>query len=270
VIAREELERELRALAASLEWPPEPDLTGRVRDRIGPPAEAQGADPSPRDSDRGRAPTPWRRARRAPTWVPRGLRSPLGAAAVALLALLVATALVPPARSAVLRVLGLTHSARIVRAPGPPTVTRAPLDLGRPLPLADARRRLAFRIRFPAALAPPARVRYSSRIAGGAVTLSWPRGEALTEFQGAGTPFLEKFAQESTRVRRVSVGETFGYFLSGAPHVVVVLDRNGAPVQGTRALVRGNVLLWDAGGIAFRLETRRGLRGALALARSVR
>jgi hypothetical protein len=41
-------------------------------------------------------------------------------------------------------------------------------------------------------------------------------------------------------------------------------------VRGERALVRANVLLWDAGGLSFRLETRRDLAGALAVARSLR
>jgi hypothetical protein len=238
-----ELERDLRALGTAIDWPATPDLAPAVRARL----------------------TPRPPARRR--FVPR---SPLVAAAAVLLALLVATALVPEARSAVLRVLGLTEAARIVRAPRPPEVTRAPLDLGRRTTLADARRQVAFAVRIPAALGPPSGVQLSRRIAGGAVTLRWPGGDALTEFEGEGTPFLEKFATQDARVRRVTVGATFGYFLDGAPHEVVVLDRNGAAVQSTRALVRGAVLLWDAGGLAYRLETRAGLHHALGVARSVR
>jgi hypothetical protein len=233
------LELELRALAGALDWPPQPDLAPAVSARM-------------------RA----ARRRRRPA-----LR-PLAVAAAALLILLAATALVPPARSAVLRVLGVTHAARIVRAPQPPRVSRGPLELGRPVALAEARRRAPF-LRLPARLGEPDAARYSDRLAGGAVTLRWAGGDALTEFEGRGTPFLTKFAASATRVRRVGVGTTFGYFLDGAAHDVVVMDRNGVPVQGTRALVRGNVLLWDAGGIAYRLETRRGLRHALAVAASL-
>ncbi|HEX4690872.1 MAG TPA: hypothetical protein VH276_09270 [Solirubrobacteraceae bacterium] len=238
------IEQELRALGAALEWPQTPDLVPAVRARMAP------------------APP----ARRRWRWRPHG---PLALAAAVLLVLVVATALVPPARSAVLRVLGLTGSARIVQAPRAPDVSRGPLDLGRPIALAEARRRAPF-LRLPAALGAPAQARWSDRLAGGAVTLRWTDGDALTEFQGRGIPFLEKFASQPTRVRRIRVGTAPGYFLDGAPHEVLVMDRNGIPIQGTRALVRGNVLLWDAGPIAYRLETRRGLRHALAVATSVR
>jgi hypothetical protein len=237
------IDQELRALGAAIEWPQTPDLVPAVRERMAP------------------APRPRRRR-----WRPHG---PLAlAAALLLLVVIVATALVPPARSAVLRVLGLTGSARIVQAPRAPDVSRGPLDLGRPVALADARRRAPF-LRLPTALGAPAQVRYSAALAGGAVTLRWAGGDALTEFQGRGVPFLEKFAGAAARVRGVSVGAARGYFLDGAPHEVLVMDRNGVPIQGTRALVHGNVLLWDAGGIAYRLETRRGLRHALAVAASL-
>jgi hypothetical protein len=235
------IEQELRALGAALEWPETPDLVPAVRARM----------------------APVRRPRRR--WRPHG---PLALAAAVLLVVIVATALVPPARSAVLRVLGLTGSARIVQAPRAPDVSRGPLELGRPIALAEARRRAPY-LRLPAGLGAPAQVRWSDRLAGGAVTLRWANGDALTEFQGRGIPFLEKFAGQATRVRHVRVGAARGYFLDGAPHEVLVMDRNGIPVQGTRALARGNVLLWDAGPIAYRLETRRGLRHALAVAASL-
>jgi hypothetical protein len=234
------IEQELRALGAVLEWPETPDLIPAVHARM--------------------SPAPPRRR-----WRPHG---PLALAAAVLLVAIVATALVPPARSAVLRVLGITGAARIVQAPRAPDVSRGPLDLGRPLALGDARRRAPF-LRLPAALGAPVQVRWSDALAGGAVTLRFRGGDALTEFEGRGIPFLEKFAGAATRVRHVRVGVARGYFLDGAPHEVLVMDRNGVPVQGTRALVRGNVLLWDAGGIAYRLETRRGLRHAQAVAGSL-
>ena len=248
---RETIERDLRALAAEAEWPPTPDLVAAVRARL-----AREGDPVP--PPHGAASRPQLRL----------LRSPLAVAAVALLALLVAVALVPPARSALLRVLGLTHGARILRIEHPPQVSRGPLDLGRPMPLSRARRRLAFAVRLPAALGPPGRTRYSARIAGGAVTLSWP-GYVMTEFEGRGVPFLKKIVTRGTRVRRLRIAGAPAYFLSGAPHELVVADRNGQPLLGERALVHGNVLLWDAGGLSFRLETRHGLADARRVALSV-
>jgi hypothetical protein len=247
-MTRDGLERELRALAAEVEWPPTPDLALAVAARLGEPAPRGGF------TIRLRRPL---------------AASPLALAAIVVVALLLAAALVPPARSVILRVLGVTRGARIVRVePPPPGATHGPLDLGRPLPLARARRRVAFAVRLPAVLGPPALTRYSARIAGGAITLSWP-GYVLTEFQGQGVPFFQKLVGPRTRVRRARVGAAAAFFLSGAPHELVFADRYGQPLAGPRALVRGNVLLWDAGELSLRLETRRGLPEALAVARSI-
>jgi hypothetical protein len=246
------LERELRSLAADVEWPAAPDLESAVMARL--------------ERHEGPAGRGWR----GPGWRRVALpASPLALAAIALLVLLVAAALVPPARSAILRLLGLTHGARIVRVDRIPRVSQPNLDLGARTTLAAARPRLGFAPRLPAALGPPQTVRYSARIAGGALTLSWPDG-MLTEFRGQAVPMLQKDVTERTRVRRTSVGADRAYFLTGAPHQVFLLDRNGRIVMGSRALVRANVLLWDADGLSFRLETRRDMAGALAVARSLR
>lgn len=245
------LERDLRAIAADVDWPPDPDLVPAVLARL----DERGAQPHARPDARFRS-------RLLP-------HSPLALAAVVLLAVLVAVALVPPARSAILRVLGLTQGARIVRVDRVPRTSQPSLDLGARTTLAAARPRLGFAPRLPAALGPPREVRYSARIAGGALTLSWP-GEALTEFRGQAFPMLQKNVTERTRVRRTSVGGGVAYFLSGAPHVVFLTDAHGNILMASRALVRAHVLVWDADGLSYRLETHRDLAGALAVARSLR
>ena len=223
------LEHELRALDVA--WPETPDLVAPVRARLAP-----------------------RRRRR---W-------PFGVAA-----LLVGVVAVSPARSAVLDVLGITGGAKIVRVEEPPAVTRGPLDLGRTTTLAEARRGLAFRPRLPAVLGEPERVRYSARIAGGALTLDWP-GYSLTQFQGGTTPFIKKLLDERSTVSEVRVGGAFGFFISGPSHYVV-LDRDGDAVDARAALVDADVLLWDAAdGLSYRLETRHGQDDALAVADSLR
>jgi len=182
---------------------------------------------------------------------------------------LVGLVAVSPARSAVLDVLGLTGGAKIVRVAEPPEVTRGPLDLGRDTSLREARGRLAFRPKLPAALGEPQRVRYSARIAGGALTLDWP-GFSLTQFEGGATRFVKKLLDERSRVREVRVGSAFGFYISGPAHYVV-LDRKGEAVDAAAALVDADVLLWDTpDGLSFRLETRRGQGEALAAARSLR
>lgn len=244
-----ELGRDLRAVAAEVEWPSAPDLAAAVRARIA--DEPAGA-----------------RTLALPPLRARLAASPLALAAIVLVVLVVAAALVPPARSAILRVLGITHGARIVRVEEAPKVSKGSLDLGRSTTLAQARRRLAFRVLLPAALGPPTRVRYSAAIAGGAVTLSWP-GYVLTEFQGQALPYFQKFVGPKTKVRRTSIGGRPAYFLSGAPHQTLIVDRNDKPIMSESALVHANVLLWDAGRLSFRLETRRGLSDALGVARAM-
>jgi hypothetical protein len=184
-------------------------------------------------------------------------------------ALLVGLVAVSPARSAVLDVLGITGGAKIVRVAEPPDVTRGPLDLGRETSLREARRGLAFRPKLPTALGEPQRVRYSARIAGGALTLDWP-GFSLTQFQGGSTPFVKKLLDDRSRVRDVRVGSALGFYISGPAHYVV-LDRKGDAVDAAAALVEADVLLWDTpDGLSFRLETRRGQDEALAVARTLR
>ncbi len=196
---------------------------------------------------------------------PRRRRRRWGWPAAAVVVGLVA---VSPARSAVLDVLGITGGAKIVRVAEPPEFTRGPLDLGSEVTLADARSGLAFRPRLPAGLGKPDRVRYSARIAGGALTLDWP-GYSLTQFQGGTTPFIKKLLDERSRVTEVQVDGAFGFFISGPSHYLV-LDRDGQDLDAKAALVDADVLLWDSGGLSFRLETRHGLDDALAVARSLR
>src|SRR3954449_1940635 len=114
------LESRLAELCGQTRWPETPDVIPRVVAAI----EAERAS--------ARAPEP-RRAR------PRWLR-PLPALPTALLVLLAATAAVPPARSAVLRLLGIKGATihRVERLPH--ARTGAPLHLGSPTSRAEAQR----------------------------------------------------------------------------------------------------------------------------------
>ena len=73
--------------------------------------------------------------------------------------LLIAGALVPPVRSAVLDALGIAGRESIVRVPGPPDTSHPPLDVGGRTTLQAAQRRLSFAIRLPRALGTPREVR---------------------------------------------------------------------------------------------------------------
>ena len=92
------------------------------------------------------------------------------------------------------------------------------------------------------------------------VSLVYGRDAVLSQFRGGATPYIRKFAGSGTRVRAVDVGGARGYFVSGAPPLVLFADRDGRVVQGRPLLDDASVLIWDAGGIAHRLELRGDLR----------
>ena len=119
-------ERELRALAAWVEFPEERDLAPAVRARLQPGG-------------------------------PRRRRALVVVLAAALLAIAVAFA-VPPARSAILRFFHLQGATIELVDKLPEVPTSRPLDLGDPLTLAEARRTMRFRPLTSSLLGAPDRI----------------------------------------------------------------------------------------------------------------
>jgi hypothetical protein len=263
-MSHDRLELELRELAAGERWPPTPDLADRVVALIAAPPEAATGASASAGGARTPAHAPGRR------WRPARLVFAKGPALVAavILTLLIAGALVPPVRSAVLDVLGIAGRESIVRVPGPPDTSRPELDFGERTTLRTAQRRLSFTIRLPRALGSPREVRYSDAIAGGAVTLIYP-DFALLQIEGGTDPVLQKQLGRGSSIRAVNVAGAPGAYIRGA-HELAVLDRDGRYIPATRSFVRGDVLVWQSGRVAYRLETRAGLQRALDVARSVR
>jgi GNAT superfamily N-acetyltransferase len=228
-----ELELELRALGAEIAVPATPDVTPAVARRI---------------------------HRRRTT------RRLLVAIAVAAAAFGIALA-VPPGRSAILRFFHLqgvtvervdTLPARRARGIG-----RA---LGASMPLAAAERRLGFRFRLPPG-ARPADARVIDSL--GTVVLEHD-GSALllSEFRGDVFNLLKKVAGPSTTVAEADVGGRPGIWVEGATHFLY-LGRNGA-VSDAPIAVHGNVLLWQRGGLIYRLQGQIDEHDATRIAESVR
>jgi hypothetical protein len=59
-----------------------------------------------------------------------------------------------------------------------------------------------------------------------------------------------------------------GIFVSG-PHFLFLVDENGFPIEASARLAE-DVLIWDEGGVAYRLEGDFELDDALRFARSLR
>ena len=264
-----DLERALADLAASLEFPPTPDLAAAVTARL-----EEAPAPTPTRPRRRRWSAGWRRLAVA------GLAAVLLAAAV-----LVAS---PGTREAVARRLGLRGVGVELGGPPPPTVTTRPgqrldLGLGERVTLAEARRRVDFPVLVPAAAGfrEPAAV-YVDRATppGGRVDLVYRArpglpaspftdvGLLVTEFRGQPTPeFIKKTTVLGT-VEEVRVGGQPGYWFSGEPHFFTYQDARGN-LRDERTRLAGNTLIWQRGELTLRIEGQITRQEALRIAESM-
>ena len=186
------------------------------------------------------------RAPRARSWRPVWV-----ALAVLALALLIALG-VPSARSAILRVFHL-GGATVERVDVLPPARERPLSagLGPVAGTAEVRAALGAPMRLPKG-AGSAQVHLHDGVA--SVVLATPQPVLLSEL--AGEFLLKKIAATTTDVVWLQVGRSPGLWISGARHVVVF------PAAPPR--LAGNVLVWETGGLTYRLEGR-GLSRAAAL-----
>jgi hypothetical protein len=266
-----DLDRALTDLAASLEFPPTPDLAAAVSARLG---EAPAARPRPR-TRRWSWPAGWRRLAVA------GLAAVLLAAAV-----LVAS---PGTREAVARRLGLRGVGVELGGPPPPTVTTAPgerldLGLGERVSLEEAGGRVGFPVLIPGAggLERPDAVFVSEAPpAGGRVDLVWGErpglpasaftdaGLLITQFQGEPTPEFIKKVAGAGLVEFVEVGGEPGYWFSGEPHFFTYRDAAGN-FREEQTRLAGNTLIWQRGALTLRLEGELSKEEAIRIAESMR
>lgn len=241
------LERELQALGRELAVPAAPDLVSTVLARI----DLQ------------------------PTARPQRRRWVL-AVAVVLIAVLAATLAIPDARSALFRVLHI-GGERIELVDELPEVAPDPAGLnlesalGQRVTLAEARQEAGFDIRELDTA--PDRVYLDAR---GTVWFLYGTPQSV-RLLIAQTPrlgvdddlILKKLAAPGTRIEEVSVDGLPGIYLSGAAHLLLLLDEFGNVVEESVRLAE-NVLVWEANGVAYRLEGDFTSDEALALAESLR
>ena len=225
-----ELERELRALAVTLDWPAERDFVPTVRARL---------------ESRRRGPLPWRR---------------IGAvAALVLVVGIAATMAVPDARTAVLRFFGL-KSVTIIRVEQlPPAPPPSEAFFGEKVSLAEAERVAGIDLLLPD-IGQPDEVRVD-RLAPNFVVLLYGRPDIrlrLTELVGG---YVEKFATSGQPVERVEVNRGPGIWIEGEH---VVSGPTGPPRRTASAL------LWEQEGLTLRLEGELSKERALEIAGTVR
>jgi len=239
-----ELERALVALGRELDVPEAPDPVPAVLGRIGP---------------------------RRTVHLPR--RRLVLALAVLALAALGATLAIPEARSAFLRILdiGGERIEIVDELPELPLVHELERTLGERVTLAEARRRRNFELR--GLERAPDGVYLGAR---GTVWFLYGTPErprlllSQTPLLDVDAPALQKkLVGSGTLVELVDVDEAEGAFLSGEPHFLFLIDETGNTVEDSARLAK-DVLLWDEGGVAYRLEGDLGREEALGLARALR
>jgi hypothetical protein len=269
-----DLDRALADLAASLEFPPTPDLAAAVSARL----DQDPAAARPAAAARGRrwlgGLAGWRR---------------LAVAGLAIVLLAVAVLIASPGtREAVARRLGLRGIGVELGGP-PPTVTTTPgerldLGLGERVTLEEARRRVDFPVLVPqsAGLGRPDAVFVSEAVPpGGRVDLVWrarpglpasaftDAGLLITEFKGQPTPEFIKKVAVAGQVEFLEVGGEPAYWFSGEPHFFTYRDSAGN-FREERTRLAGNTLIWQRGELTLRLEGELSKEEALRIAESMR
>jgi hypothetical protein len=226
-----DLHRELTALA--VEWPETPDLAEGVLARL------------------DTAPPARRRARWRPA-LAYGLAALLAAFAVTMAAS-------PDARSAVLEWLGL-KSVEIEREE--PRPTDSGLDLGTPVTLDEARRRVPF-VALPEALGEPDAV----HVRGDSVALVYAGPLLVQEFPARVEPFIEKTIGTGAELERLEVDGAPAYWIEGA-HGFAYEGAGGGAFEEQR--IAGNTLLVERGdGLLVRVEGDVSRDRAVEVASSV-
>lgn len=158
----------------------------------------------------------------------------------------------------------------------------APINLtpGVQVDMEEAVRSVDFEIVVPSALPPPDAVHLLEWELGTQVFIAWVASEQLPQVGASGIgvllaefranlneQFFEKLIMAGTTVDRVEVAGVPAYWLAGAPHVFM-FDAGGPLVEDSTRLT-GNVLVWEADGITYRLESNLSLNESLAIAESL-
>jgi hypothetical protein len=251
-----QLEDRLRGLGNRIDFPAEPDIAAHVRARI----EAST------EPVRG---------------VRRSFRLQIAVAALAI-ALLAGGVLVfsPTTRNAVADWIGL-DGLKIEYGERPEAVLGNDLLLGRPVTLEEATAAAGFDLRPPATLGSPDEVFFAPRPVE-RISLVYEASEVLprtgttrvglllTAFRAQieRDMLLKKAMGSNTRLERVDVNGSPGYWISGDLHVLIYVDEHGRFAED-RARLAGNTLAWQKGDVVFRLESSLSKARALEIARSV-
>lgn len=183
--------------------------------------------------------------------------------APALVALAAAGALlaIPQTRAAIFDLLRI-GGVEVRRVETQPRAPVRPPALGREVSFAAARAAVNFPL-----LAP--RDPFVAYVDGRMVNLRWKR-YVLTQWRGEQLPFAQKQVGPGSQTVGVSVRDATGLWITGARHEFVYRDPSSGQIVAKSRRLAGNVLIWEAGGVTYRLEGARTVADARAVARNLR
>ena len=180
----------------------------------------------------------------------------------ALAALAVAGALlaIPQTRAAILDLfrIGGVEVRRVETQPRAPV--RPPV-LGREVSLATAQSTVDFPLLVPD---DP----FTAYVDGPMVNLRWKR-YVLSQWHGEQLPFAQKQVGPGSQTAGVEVRGVPGFWITGARHEIVYRDPATDQILFKTRRLAGNVLIWEAGDVTYRLEGAKTLADARAVARNL-
>ena len=149
--------------------------------------------------------------------------------------------------------------------PGPVEHSLALFELGEPVTLDEARRRVEFEIALPGSLGEPDEVYIHRNVDLPAVTLVWRNeGSApLSLTQIVAEAFAMKMVAEES-VRWIQLDGRDAVWLEG-PHRLQLFGET----ERNSLLIESNVLIWSTVGVTYRLEGELGQAEMVAIAESV-
>ena len=153
------------------------------------------------------------------------------------------------------------------------------LGIGTALPLAEVERLAGFDLVLPPGEIGPPDVAY---LAGERAALVWATRPGLPPTQAAGVGLLisefrgrvesgyfSKILGGGTKLTRVTINGSPGYWIDGDPHFFYYIGADGESVDDTHRVV-GDVLMWTAGEVTYRIESGLDMDAAIRLAESLR
>ena len=198
--------------------------------------------------------------------------------------ILVATLLLTPRIADAIGNLLTVTGVQIYRVPQTPTVrpTAPALSFAgqRVATAAEASRVAGFAVRTPAELGDPSAIYVETAPVRVTIVYAVVKGIApspqagvsaiVVEFKGTlETQIMAKAIGPGTTLDAVPLGRGVAYYLAGQPHQFFFRDPTGN-IQPETLRLAGNTLLWEEGGITYRLEAQVGRDDAIRIASSLR